>query len=320
MRALILAAGFGTRLRPLTENHAKPALPVVGVPGFWYGAWHLSRTLKVREFAINLCHAPQSVIDAASDADLRKITGATFHFSDESKGILGSSGALKQLVDWVGRETLAVLNGDSISLPSWERMLEAHRKSGALLTMHVRKFADEAESYTDIAVSGSGKVAELRDKASRGVMFDGAYLIEPQCIARLPKGKSELRPSLLEPLINEGKLYAFREDIELIDMGTVASYARAQFDLLKRMPALRPLVEVKMREEFNGCWVPKDWKVNAGRPGLRAPVVVSGPQEQWASTAAVLGPNFVGVFPPMPGVRLTGRDELVFSNHVEKLQ
>ena len=319
MKALVLAAGLGTRLRPLTLARAKPALPVLGIPAFWFGAWHLAKELSASELAINMSHLAPTVRDAAADQALTAFTGVRFHFSDESDELLGSSGALWKLRDWIGSGTLAVCNGDSICFPPWKRMLEQHRRTKALITMHVRAFANEADQYTDIKVADDGRITALAPKAASGVMFDGPYLFEPELLARLPAGVSELRPTLLEPLMAEGKLYAVREDIPLIDVGTVASYARAQFELLRIMPQARPLVEAKMREENSGVWVPRDWKHASGKPGFTGPVVMTGNQEEWACHSIFYGPHFVGIEPPPPGAKIPNSDALVLSAHVQRL-
>lgn len=315
MKALVLAAGLGTRLRPLTEVRAKPALPVVGIPTFWYSVWHLNRELRINAFAMNVCHAPDSIKATAEDLDLRRFTGVHFTYSDETKQILGSSGALWRLKDWIGSEMLAVCNGDTICFPAWTRMAQFHRENGALLTLHVRGFDGGAEPYTNIEVANDGRVTALGAKSMTGVMFSGAYLLEPELLARLPNGVSELRPTLLEPLIKEGKLYAFREDIPWLDTGNVASYAQAQFDLLEVLPQARTLVEVKMREENVGCWVPRSWKKGGSLPILKGPTVITGNQEEWAASNKFYGPRFVGIEPPPAGMPIPFEKSVVLLTH-----
>lgn len=321
MKGLILAAGLGTRLRPLTFLRAKPALPVLGVPALWFGAWHMKRELGVSEIAVNLSHLPETVRDAGEDQDLRAATGISFHYSDESSQILGSSGALWKLKNWIGKhEVLAVSNGDSISLPSWKKMVEFHRKSNALMTIHVRNHHQSLEAYTNVELDSGGQVKALSEKSFSGVMFSGSYLLDASLIAELPQGPSELRPSLMEPLIAKGKLFAFQEDIEWFDTGTISSYAHTQFELIRALPEVRELVEVKMREESAGVWVPRTWPHGSNRPAFDSPVVVTGEQSGWAAHSIVLGPRFLGIEPPPPEVsKYPFRDALVFSDQIESI-
>lgn len=321
MKAFILAAGLGTRLRPFTTARAKPALPVVGIPTLWFGAWHIKRELGISQLALNVSHLPETVREAAQDADLSRATGVRFHFSDESDQVLGSSGALVKLgAAWIGDQTLVVSNGDSICFPSWKRMLEFHRKAGAALTLHVREFAQAAEAYTNINVESDGRISSFGAKERDGIMFSGCYLFEPSLLSRLPAGVSELRPSLLEPLAKEGKLYAYREDCEWFDTGTVTTYAQTQFELLKKLPACRDLIEMKMREEAPGCWVPRNWLRNSGKPALQAPAIMTGDQSRWAAAASVFGPSFIGIEPPMPGISPPTQKAVVLAAHFEKLK
>jgi NDP-sugar pyrophosphorylase family protein len=326
MRALIVAAGLGTRLRPLTESRAKPSLPVLGVPAFFFAAWHLAKRLGVKEIALNKSHAAESLVQAAGDAQLLRACGLKgFHFSDETAQVLGSSGALWNLKSWIGSSVLAVCHGDAICLPPWERLARLHREKGAAVTMHLRSFNGATEEkYTDVRMAEDGRVTEFGPKSSSGLMFSGAYLIEPSLLSRLPAGASELRPSLLEPLAKEGRLFALREDGPWLDIGSPRLYAEAQFALLRELPAARELVELKMREQGTNCWVPKTWsKPRAAGEGLdlRGPVVLMGGEDRWAEISREYGPRFAGIEPPTKGAKdsLGKRDSMVFGDFTLKL-
>ena len=320
MKALILTAGLGTRLRPLTNERAKPSLPIVGVPTFWFSAWQLQKTLGIKEYALNLSHKPNSVKAAAEDAELVQTTGLRFHYSDETTQVLGSSGALVKLgASWIGTDTLAVCNGDSICFPDWVKMLDFHRRSKALITMHVRSFTNALEQYTNIDVGSDGRVRKFDAKSDRGTMFSGCYLFEPSLLQRLPSGVSQLLPSLLEPLTVEGKLYAYTENTEWFDTGSVATYAQTQFELLKKIHQARPLVEIKMRESSAECWVPRNWALATSKPALQGPVVITGPQAEWAGHASVFGPRFVGIESPPPGLKIPTQNAIVLGSQVERI-
>ncbi|MGE4232320.1 MAG: NDP-sugar synthase [Bacteriovoracia bacterium] len=297
-KALILAAGFGTRLRPLTDSRAKPSLPILGIPTFWYSVWHLKNELGIEEFAINLSHAPDSVRQACADPDLQKKLKVRFYFSDETSNILGSSGALWKIRDWVGDSKLIVCNGDTISFPSWRRMFEFHEQTQAMLTLHLRPFKDKI-AYTIIDCDSWGKVLALLPAQTEGTMFTGCYVVEPSALLMLPPEKSELRKTLLEPLLAQGRLYGFSEDIGWFDTGAINAFAQTQLSLLTKMPFCRNLVEIKMQEAVPGCWVPKTWtKGQIERLVFRPPVVLNGSFEQWLSNSKSYGPRFVGLNPP----------------------
>ncbi len=305
MKAFILAAGLGTRLRPLTEKVAKPALPIVGIPSLWFPAWQIKRRLGVAEFMVNASHAPDTVRSAAADKELSAFTGIRFEVSDESSELLGTSGALKKVEAWVGRETLVVANGDVVSDFDMAKMLEFHKKKKSKLTLHLRGFDGQknhyAEPYVNVDCGADGTIKNFGVKSTQGVMFSGTYLIEPDLFTRLPAGFSDLRPALLEPLAVEGKLFGYREDCEWFDTGTVASYAKANFELLSKIPAYKPLVEVKMRNLNAGSWVPKAWieKGVEKRFDLTAPCVLLGNPLEWERVAGKeFGPKFLGLAPP----------------------
>lgn len=312
MKALVLGAGLGTRLRPLTLERAKPALPVLGVPCLWYGAWHLKRAMGIEAFAVNAGHAAESLRTAVAHPVLSAHTGIHFHVSDESDGILGSSGALWKLRPWIGRDSLAVVNGDTIVFPDWKRMRGFHAASEALMTIHVRGFSKSHEKYAGIRVGGDGRVLAIGEHSDNGVMFSGSYLVEYEAVARLPDGASELRPALFEPLIAEGRLYAFREDVPWAETGNAHDYAEAQFGLIQRMPQARELAESAMREISPHVWIPKEW----GRPAIafQPPVVMTGRATDWENCSRAYGPRFIGIEAPAPGLPVPVKNAIVLSN------
>lgn len=322
VRALILAAGLGTRLRPFTKNFAKPAFPVIGVPTFWFSSWHVAREFECNNhIAINLSHAPKSIIEAVNDKDLKKFTGISFHLSDEKTSLLGSSGALWKLKSWVGNETLAVTNGDSICFPNFKEMLAHHRQKKALMTLHLRPFKSKHESFTDVKVSSNSWITSLGKKQNHGTMFSGTYLLEPELIARLPAGVSELKTSLLEPLIKEEKLCGFVEDINWLDIGSIQALARANFELLSFFPQVKPLVELKMQELESKVWVPRTWKKDQIKSlKLKSPCILLGLSHEWASLHQQYGPNFLGLSPPNAIYKIPSSNAVVFEEHVQHLR
>jgi NDP-sugar pyrophosphorylase family protein len=211
-----------------------------------------------------------------------------------------------------------VTNGDTISRPSWKKMLAFHKEKRATVTLHARSFKETNELYTALKIDSDGRVLDFGPKAKSGTMFSGSYLFEAAALRLLPDGVSELRPTILEPLIKEQKLFAFQEDVDWLDTGTLGSFSEAQFELLHRMPQWRKLVEVKMREEADGCWVPKKWR--KVKVELHAPVVLTGDQESWNRVADAFGPRFIGIEEPAFDGTTPTEDALVCSGHIHKLE
>jgi NDP-sugar pyrophosphorylase family protein len=284
---------------------AKPALPVLGVPTLWFGAWHMARELGLKEIAINYSHAPETLRAAAADADLLAAAGVRFHFSDESAELLGSSGGLWKIRQWVGDSPLAVFNGDCIAMPGWKRVLKQHQRGKGLMTMHLRPHQDSKEAYTVVVADAHSRVTGFLPKAASGVMFTGASIVEGLALRRLPEGKSELMATLLKPLSDERQLFCAVEDGPWLDTGSPVTYADAHFNLMAALPAFRPLVEMKMREEAPGIWVPRHWPAGPWKAKVTGPVCFYGEYSQWkallSDAKTQIGPRVVAMAPPPAG-------------------
>ena len=114
MKAMILAAGFGTRLFPLTIDRTKPAIPFLGKPLVGYVAEYLA-SFGIKDVVVNLHHQPDSVIDALGDGTN---FGVHIDYSREEPKILGTAGALDNARQWLEDDTFLVVEeeeGDNMS-------------------------------------------------------------------------------------------------------------------------------------------------------------------------------------------------------------
>src|SRR5215813_6914800 len=130
MRAIVLSAGYGTRLWPLTEDRTKPAIPIRGKPLVGYVAEYLAG-YGIDEIVVNLHHRPESVRKALGDGSQ---FGVTLHYVDEPI-ILGTSGALDNAKEFFLDETFVVINGKIITDIDLSQALETHCKTRALATL-----------------------------------------------------------------------------------------------------------------------------------------------------------------------------------------
>ena len=130
MRAMILSAGYGTRLWPLTEDRTKPAIPILGKPLVGYVAEYLAR-YGCDEIIVNLHHRPESVRRALGDGSR---FGVKLHYVEEPE-ILGTSGAMDNARSLLERDTFVVVNGKIITDIDLNAAFATHRRLNAIATL-----------------------------------------------------------------------------------------------------------------------------------------------------------------------------------------
>jgi NDP-sugar pyrophosphorylase family protein len=225
LRALVLCAGRGERLRPLTLEIPKPLLPVAGRP---LAAWTLDRVAAAGAdgAAINLHHLGDAIRAAFGERHGR----LPLVYSPEPE-LLGTGGALPPLAAWLGQaRVVAVVNGDSLCRWPLDRLLRAHRASGAAATLLVHRAVDPQRFGGGVAVEGGRIVAFRRGAlgwaaARTKRVFAGAALLDPELLGRLPDGPSDIVAALYEPLLAEGATIAAVETSRpWFDLGTPARY------------------------------------------------------------------------------------------------
>lgn len=235
MKAMILAAGFGTRLFPLTIDRTKPAVPFLGKPLVGYVAEYLSR-FGFDEIVVNLHHQPESVKKALGDGNA---FGVRIDYSVERPAILGTAGALANARSFLGDSTFLIVNGKIITDIDITAALETHRATGAIATM-VLKPNIKRERFTIVEtenglVKGFGEMAEpltedeirsprsaLRDP----LMFTGIHIFEPKVFDYIPaKGYSDIVPSFYRPALEKGeKIAAHVTDADWYELSTIPRY------------------------------------------------------------------------------------------------
>jgi NDP-sugar pyrophosphorylase family protein len=189
MRAMILSAGYGTRLWPLTEDRTKPAIPILGKPLVGYAAEYLAR-FGCDEIVVNLHHRPDSVRHALGDGSR---FGVKLHYVEEPK-ILGTSGALDNARTLLDDETFVVVNGKIITDIDLKAAFETHRRTQALATLVLlpnptcEKFS--VVNTLDGCVSGFGGMpaAEHFSEDNPPLMFTGIQILEPRIFEYIPRG------------------------------------------------------------------------------------------------------------------------------------
>ncbi len=192
MRAMILAAGLGTRLWPLTADRAKAAVPFLNKPIIV----HLIEYLKRYGFAdviINLHHQGESIRRVVGDGSA---WGVRVFYSEESE-ILGTGGALDKVRHLLQEETFLVINGKIITDIDLHAVCEAHRQRAALATLVLMKNI-RRERFSIVEVDGDGSIVRFGgmpspalDEASDDhvpLLFTGIQIVEPEIFEFIPRG------------------------------------------------------------------------------------------------------------------------------------
>ncbi|MEE9218088.1 MAG: NDP-sugar synthase [Acidobacteriota bacterium] len=190
-RAMILAAGLGERLHPLTCRRAKPALPILNRPLIAEIARRLAAA-GVRELVVNLHHQPQTVRTSLLGT---LPEGVSVVFSEEQPRVLGTGGALRRARSHLEGGPFLLANGDSLSACDLEALARAHRKFSSLATLVVRPLrpgdpyrpleADEAGRLWRIA--GRPCSAQPPQPRLKQYLFTGIHLIEPELFDFFPE-------------------------------------------------------------------------------------------------------------------------------------
>lgn len=231
LRALVLAAGRGERLRPLTATLPKPLLSVAGRPLL---AWTLERLRAAgcEAVAINLHHLGSQIRDTFGD----RYRGLPLVYSDEPE-LLGTAGALPPLRAFLEQaDRVLVVNGDSLCRWPLETLLAAHARRKPAATLLVHRKADPRAFGGGVALEADtitafrpGSLAHA--SARRHLVFAGAQVLEPELLARIPEGPGDLVTALYEPLLAEGApLAAVVTERLWHDLGTPLRYLDGVLD------------------------------------------------------------------------------------------
>lgn len=231
LRAMVLAAGAGTRLRPLTYAVPKPMVPVLNRPVLFH-VLSLLRRFGVTEVMLNLHNQPEMIKSYCGDGAR---WGLHLRYSYEPK-LLGTAGAVKKCEAFFKDGPFLILSGDGISDIDIEQVYSFHREKRALATI-VMKSVDYRFDYGVTLTDGGGRVKSFVEKPRWGDIFSdtvntGIYLFEPEVFRHLPKGKEydfghELFPKLLKL---KRRVFGYAHPGYWCDVGNLGEYRRAQKD------------------------------------------------------------------------------------------
>jgi NDP-sugar pyrophosphorylase family protein len=231
---MILAAGFGTRARPLTTLRAKPALPVLNRPLLdWTLEWLASH--GTRQVVINTHHLAHTVREAAGGAAR---FGMEIRFSHERR-ILGTGGGPRNVRGFFGRVPFLLLNGDMLMSFDLGKLVERHRKSGARVTLALQRNPNPTR-YSSVVAGRDGRIRAIAGRPAQvggaSGLFAGVHVLDPALLESLPaRGPCDTVRDLYIPMLAAGEsVHAAWVRGLWLDIGTPLSYLDAQLALLER--------------------------------------------------------------------------------------
>ena len=250
--AMIMAAGLGTRLWPLTDKTAKPMVPVLNRPVME----HIVRLLAkhgVTRLCANLHHHPDAIRRHFGDGSA---FGVEIVFRHEEE-LLGTAGGVGNFRDVLGEKTFLVMSGDSLTDVDLTAFLAHHRACGGIATMAVKQVSDPSR-YGVVVNDSAGRVSGFQEKpAAREALSDlcncGIYAFEPAIFDYVPPATFvDWAKDVFPRLLADGApFYTWRLGSYWNDVGSIDAYRDGNFDALER----RVAIDMPGREVRAGVWI-----------------------------------------------------------------
>jgi mannose-1-phosphate guanylyltransferase/phosphomannomutase len=233
VKAVVMAGGEGTRLRPLTSNQPKPMVPIVGKPCMEH-ILELLRRHGFTDVVVTVAFLPQAIRSYFGDGDT---LGMSIEYSVEESP-LGTAGSVR-LASGVLEETFLVISGDALCDIDLGALVATHREKGASVTIGL-KSVDNPLEFGIVVTDEDGRIERFLEKPSWGQVFSdtintGIYVLEPEVLKHVPTNRpydfsKELFPLLLEM----GRpLYGHVCEGYWQDIGNLDQYRQANFDALE---------------------------------------------------------------------------------------
>jgi len=233
MKAVVMAGGEGSRLRPLTCNRPKPMTPVANRPIME----HILRLLARQGFSQVYATVHYLADEIESYFGEGRELGVGIHYSVEDTP-LGTAGSVKRLEPHLD-ETFLIISGDGLTDANLQAAVEFHRQQGAVATLVLKRVPDPLE-YGVVITEPDGRIQRFLEKPSWGEVFSdsvntGIYILEPEVFSRLePDRPADFSRDLFPLLLQEGApLYGYGIDAYWTDVGSIQQYQQANFDALE---------------------------------------------------------------------------------------
>ena len=304
MKAMILAAGKGTRVRPITYTIPKPLIPILQKPVMEF-LLELLRQHGFDQIMVNVSHLAHEIEGYFRDGQR---FGVDIGYSFEGSIVdgklvgeaVGSAGGLRKIQDFNAffDDTFVVLCGDALIDLDLTAAVKQHRANGAIDTVVTKKVPKEdVSSYGVVVTDENGRIKSFQEKPSveEALSTDintGIYIFEPEIFDYIPPKQEfdiggELFPKLVE---KEAPFYAVSMDFEWVDIGKVPDYWQAVRGVLTREIKN---VNIPGTEVAPGIYTGLNVAVNWDKVDIKGPVYIGG-MTKIEDGAKIVGPAMIG--------------------------
>jgi mannose-1-phosphate guanylyltransferase len=304
MKAMILAAGKGTRVRPITHTIPKPMIPILQKPVMEF-LLELLREHGFTEVMVNVSHLAEEIENYFRDGQR---FGVEIAYSFEGRiedgeligDALGSAGGLKKIQNFQRffDDTFVVLCGDALIDLDLSEAVRRHREKGALASLITKRVPmEQVSSYGVVVTDSDGRVRSFQEKpdvadAASDMINTGIYIFEPEVLDYVPDGVpfdigSDLFPKLVE---SGAPFYALPMEFEWVDIGKVPDYWQAIRSVLQGQVRQ---VQIPGKEVRPGVYTGLNVAANWDKIKIQGPVYVGG-MTKIEDGATIIGPAMIG--------------------------
>jgi mannose-1-phosphate guanylyltransferase len=305
MKAMILAAGKGTRVRPLTYDLPKPMIPVLGKPVMAYLIEHL-RKHGITEIMVNVSHLHEKIEEYFGEGEQFGVQiGYSFEGYTKEDGEvvavpIGSAGGMKKIQEFGGffDDTTIVLCGDALIDLDLKAALLEHRRKGAMATVITKEVPwDKVSSYGVVVTDKEGRITQFQEKpkqeeALSNFISTGIYIFEPEVIDLIPSGVEFDIGSQLFPLLAEKGMpfYAQGRPFNWLDIGSVSDYWEVLQNVLTGEVNHMDVPGIQIEP---GLWTGLNTSIDWRGTTIKGPVYIGSGVKIEAGTT-IIGPTWIG--------------------------
>lgn len=258
MKAIIMAGGEGTRLRPLTCNIPKPMMPIMDKPVMQYTI-ELLKENGINDIGVTLQYLPDEIINYFGDG--REFGVNIRYFIEETP--LGTAGSVKNVEGFLD-DTFIVISGDALTDIDLSKAIAYHKKNNAISTLVLKEVAVPLE-FGVVVTDNDGRVTGFLEKPSWSEVFSdkvntGIYILEPEIFSYFEKNqKFDFSNDLFPILLNEKKpMFGYVAEGYWCDIGNIQQYIRCHFDILKGLVK----VNIKGEKYKDGIWTGENCQIS----------------------------------------------------------